>query len=376
MNQILMTVMALCAILGGADRLMGNKFGYGDKFEEGFRLLGPMALSMAGMICLAPVLADVLGRVIIPFYQAIGTDPAMFGSILAIDMGGYQLAKELAIDSRIGSYAGIVAASVFGCTLVFTIPVGMGMIRKEDRRLFAKGIMLGLAAMPAGLLAGGILAGLSVPECLRQNLTLFAAAVLLLLGLWKIPDKMVKGFCILADGIRALITVGLVLAAVESLTGWTLLPGMAPIEDAMRVVSSIGVVMLGSLPAAELLRRLLEKPFARLGTFLHISPLSLTGMLLGSVSAIPVFSLYQDMDEKGKTAAGAFLVSGTSLLAAHMGFTVSTEPDMLPALLCGKLCGALCAVVLAFFFQKSPLCLKIIKTETSPEESSADDSSR
>lgn len=376
MNQILMTVMALCAILGGADRLMGNKFGYGDKFEEGFRLLGPMALSMAGMICLAPVLADVLGRVIIPFYQAIGTDPAMFGSILAIDMGGYQLAKELAIDNRIGSYAGIVAASVFGCTLVFTIPVGMGMIRKEDRRLFAKGIMLGLAAMPAGLLVGGILAGLSVPECLRQNLTLFAASVLLLLGLWKIPDKMVKGFCILADGIRALITVGLVLAAVESLTGWTLLPGMAPIEDAMRVVSSIGVVMLGSLPAAELLRRLLEKPFARLGTHLHISPLSLTGMLLGSVSAIPVFSLYQDMDEKGKTAAGAFLVSGTSLLAAHMGFTVSTEPDMLPALLCGKLCGALCAVVLAFFFQKSPLCLKIIKTETSPEESSADDSSR
>lgn len=375
-NQILMTIMALCAILGGADRLMGNKFGYGDKFEEGFRLLGPMALSMAGMICLAPVLADVLGRVIIPFYQAIGTDPAMFGSILAIDMGGYQLAKELAIDNRIGSYAGIVAASVFGCTLVFTIPVGMGMIRKEDRRLFAKGIMLGLAAMPAGLLVGGILAGLSVPECLRQNLTLFAASVLLLLGLWKIPDKMVKGFCILADGIRALITVGLVLAAVESLTGWTLLPGMAPIEDAMRVVSSIGVVMLGSLPAAELLRRLLEKPFARLGTHLHISPLSLTGMLLGSVSAIPVFSLYQDMDEKGKTAAGAFLVSGTSLLAAHMGFTVSTEPDMLPALLCGKLCGALCAVVLAFFFQKSPLCLKIIKTETSPEESSADDSSR
>lgn len=353
-NQILMTVMALCAILGGADRLMGNKSGYGDKFEEGFRLLGPMALSMAGMICLAPVLADVLGRVIIPFYQAIGTDPAMFGSILAIDMGGYQLAKELAIDSRIGSYAGIVAASVFGCTLVFTIPVGMGMIRKEDRRLFAKGIMLGLAAMPAGLLTGGILAGLSITECLRQNLPLFAAAVLLLLGLWKIPDKMVKGFCILADGIRTLITIGLVLAAVESLTGWVILPGMAPIEDAMSVVSSIGVVMLGSLPAAELLRRLLENPFARLGTHLHISPLSLTGMLLGSVSAIPVFSLYQDMDEKGKTAAGAFLVSGTSLLAAHMGFVVSTEPDMLPALLCGKLCGALCAVALAFLFQKSP----------------------
>ena len=33
MNQILMTIMAAGVVLGGADRLLGNKFGYGDKFE-------------------------------------------------------------------------------------------------------------------------------------------------------------------------------------------------------------------------------------------------------------------------------------------------------------------------------------------------------
>lgn len=179
MNQILMLIMAAGVILGGTDRLLGNRFGYGNKFEEGFRLLGSTALSMAGMICLAPVLADVLGRVVIPLYQFIGADPAMFGSILAIDMGGYQLAGELAADHRIGSYAGIVVSAIFGCTLVFTIPVGMGMIQPEDRPHFARGIMLGLAAMPVGLLVGGILAGLSLPECLFQNLPVFAAALLL-----------------------------------------------------------------------------------------------------------------------------------------------------------------------------------------------------
>lgn len=347
MNQLLMIITAAGVILGGIDRLLGNKFGYGDKFEEGFRLLGPTALSMAGMICLTPVLSDVLGRIIIPLYQAIGADPAMFGSILAIDMGGYQLAKELAADSQIGSYAGIVVSAVFGCTLVFTIPVGMGILSQEDRKFFARGIMLGLTAMPVGLLAGGLLAGLSVSACLHQNLPVFAAALLLLLGLWKIPDQMVKGFCFLADGIRAMITVGLVLSAIRSLCGWQILPGMIPIEEAMKVVSSIGVVLLGSLPAAEFLRRLLDKPFTHLGARLSISPQSLTGMLLGLVSAIPVFSLYQDMDAKGKTAVGAFLVSGTSLLAAHMAFTVSTEPNLLPALVCGKLCGSLAAVILA-----------------------------
>lgn len=353
MNQILMAIMAAGAVLGGADRLLGNKFGYGEKFEEGFRLLGPTALSMAGMICLAPVLANVLGKAIIPFYQAIGVDPSMFGSVLAIDMGGYQLAKELAVDSRVGSYAGIVVSAVFGCTLVFTIPVGMGMIKKEDQTLFAKGIMLGLIAMPIGLMAGGLFSGLSPVQCLHQNLPIFVTALLLLLGLWKLPNQMIKGFCVLSNGIRALVTVGLVLAAVEFLCGWNPIPEMAPIEDAMNVVSSIGVVMLGSLPATELLRRLLKKPFTLLGERLSIKPLGLMGMLIGLVSPLPTLSMYHDMDEKGKVAVGAFLVNGTSLLAAHMGFVISTEPAMLPALICGKLSGAVAAAVLAMCFHKA-----------------------
>ncbi len=356
MNQILMIIISAGVLLGGTDRLLGNKYGYGDKFEEGFRLLGPMALSMTGMICLTPIIADFLRQTVVPFCQLTGTDPAMFGSLLAIDMGGYQLAKELAADSRTGSYAGIVVSAIFGCTLVFTIPVGMGMISRKDRPLFARGIMLGLTAMPAGLLAGGLLCGLSLAECIRQNLPVFSAALLLLLGLWKIPGKMVTGFCALASCIRFLVTAGLMAAAVQSLCGWSILPEMAPIGDAMEVVSSIGVVMLGSLPAAELLRRLLNAPFTRLGARLGIRPVSLTAMLTGLVSALPVFSLYSDMDEKGKVAAGAFLVSGTSLLAAHTGFVLGVEPDMLPALLCGKLCGALAAVILSvkFYGENSP----------------------
>ena len=121
-----MIVMAAGAVLGGVDRLRGNKWGFGDKFESGFMMLGSMALSMAGMICLTPVLAQGLEQVIVPFYRLIGVDPAMFGSLLAIDMGGYPLARDLAEDPLLGSYAGLVAASIFGCTIVFTIPSAWG----------------------------------------------------------------------------------------------------------------------------------------------------------------------------------------------------------------------------------------------------------
>jgi ethanolamine transporter len=349
MNQGLMILMAAGAVLGGVDRLRGNKWGFGDKFESGFMLLGSMALSMAGMICLTPVLAQWLGSVIVPLYRLMGVDPAMFGSLLAIDMGGYQLAKDLAEDPLLGSYGGLVVAAIFGCTIVFTIPVGMGMIPKTDQPFFAQGIMVGLAAMPVGLAVGGMLCGLSILTCLHQNLPIFVLALLLLLGLWKIPQKMVKGFCLLAEGIRWLVTIGLVLAAVESLTGWAVLPGMAPLEDAMATVASIGIVLLGSLPLAELIRRILTRPFAWLGERLGMKPQSLTAMLVGLVSALPTLSMYQDMDDRGKVAAGAFLVSGTSLLAAHMAFTVSTEPNMLGPLIGAKLAGAFAAVVAALW---------------------------
>ena len=351
MNQVLMIVMAAGAVLGGIDRILGNKFGLGEQFEKGFMLLGPMALSMAGMICLAPVLVDVLGQVVVPLYRLIGVDPAMFGAFLAIDMGGYQLAKGLAANSMIGSYAGLVVSAIFGCTLVFTIPVGMEMIPKVDRPLFARGIMLGLAAMPVGLIAGGLLCGLSLSDCLYQNLPVFVLALLLLLGLWRIPERMVKGFCLLAEGIKVVITVGLVLAAVEQLIGWNPVRGMTPIKEAMVVVASIGVVMLGSLPVAELLRRALSRPFTQLGSRLGIKPQSLTGMLISLATPLPTISMYPDMDNRGKVAAAAFIVSGTSLLAAHMGFVLSVEPEMLAPLAVGKLSGAFAAAALALWVE-------------------------
>lgn len=359
MNQVLMLIMAAGAVVGGIDRIRGNRWGYGAKFEEGFQLLGSTALSMAGIICLAPVLADVLGKAVIPIYRMIGVDPGMFGSLLAIDMGGYQLATELAADAQIGSYAGIVAASIFGCTIVFTIPVGMGMIPEEDRGCFARGIMLGLITIPAGLTVGGLFAGLSVSVCIRQNMPVFVMALLLLLGLWKTPEQMIRGFCAFAKGIRLIITIGLVLGAVEYLSGYHLIKGMTPLTEAMEVVSAIGIVMLGSLPVTEFLQRMLQKPLQMLGRRVGINSAGMTGLLVGAVSAIPALSMYREMDERGKVANAAFLVSAASMLAAHMGFTFSTEPQLLGALIGGKLSGGAAALLTVLLCTREKPGIKI-----------------
>ena len=349
MNQVIMCVCAAGVLLGGLDRIFGNKRGYGKKLEEGFLLLGPTALSMVGIICLAPVLSQALGKVIIPLYQLIGVDPAMFGGLLAIDMGGYQMAGELALDPLLGKYSGIIVGAVFGCTVVFLIPVGMEIVSWEDRPLFAKGIMMGLIVMPVSLAVGGLVCGLSVLQILHQNVPVLMLALLLMLGLWKIPDAMVKGFAVFAGGIRVVVTIGLMMGAISYLTGITILPGLIPVEEAMEVVSAIGIVMLGSLPITELLVRYLKRPFTWLGTKCGMNESSVAGLLVCLVSVIPAITMLKGMDKRGKIVNVAYMVSAASMLAAHLGFTISAEPDMTGALLAAKLSGGAAAVAVSLF---------------------------
>lgn len=347
LNRILMIFIAAGAVLGGADKILGNRFGLGQKFDEGFVLMGPMALSMTGIICLAPVVSAWLGGVIRPVLSAVGIDPAMFGCVLAIDMGGYQLAMDLAQDTSIGQFSGIIASSMFGCTLVFTIPVGMSVLAEGDRPFFLKGILAGLISLPAGLLVGGMLQGLPFGTILFQCIPIFLLSVVLLMGLIRFPDRTIHLFSGVARVIQIAATVGLILAAVQQIADVTILPGLASAEEALNIVGSIAIVMLGSLPLAELLRRCLFRPFRWIGSKTGLNDASTTGLIVGAVTVMPALAMVRDMDRRGKVLCGAFLVCGASAFAAHMGFVAATQPELIMPLLGGKISGALVGLIVA-----------------------------
>lgn len=83
----------------------------------------------------------------------------------------------------------------------------------------------------------------------------------------------------------------------------------------MAVVSSIGIVMLGSLPISEILQRVLRRPFSWAGKKAGINEASVAGLLIGMVSVIPVLTMLHQMDTRGKIVNVAFLVSAASTLA-------------------------------------------------------------
>lgn len=352
-SEIIMWVMAIGAIIGGIDRIIGNKFGLGEKFEEGFNSMGPLALGMVGIVCLAPVISNVLGPIIIPGITAIGADPAIFGSILPNDTGGYPLAMSLAINEQAGLFSGLIVASMLGCTIVFSIPVGLGLIEKRDQPYFAKGLLIGLITVPIGSIIGGAIAGYDMGMVLINSVPVIAISILLAIGLKFIPNGMIKGCIIFGQFIVVVITIGLAAAAFEAMTGVVIIPGMDPIQDALGIIGDIAIVLLGTFPVLSILTKLLDKPLTAIGTKLGMDATSTAGIVFTLANSIPVYKMMKDMNPRGKIINTAWLVPATAALGDHLGFTAGVYPQAITAVVVSKIIAGVLAVILAMAMTKN-----------------------
>ena len=352
-HEILIGVMAVFAVLGALDRIIGNKFGLGQEFENGILAMGSLGLSMIGIIALSPVLAAVLKPVIVPVFSFLGADPAMFaGTILANDMGGGALAKELTTDPQAAGLGGVITGSMLGATIVFTIPVALGILPQKDRPFLAKGILCGIVTIPVGVLAAGLVAGYPILMILRNLIPIVLIGALIALGLWKAEKAMIKGFGIFGKGVVAVITVGLAAAIVQSLTGWTLIPGLGNLEEGFQTVGVIAIVLAGAFPLVFVITKLLRKPLLKLGHLLGINDTAAAGLIASLANSIATFGMVKNMDDRGKVVNIAFAVSAAFVFGDHLGFTAGFAPELLPAVIVGKLIGGISAVAVALLLTR------------------------
>jgi len=353
-HEILIAVMAGFAILGAVDRIFGNRWGLGKEFEEGILAMGSLALAMVGIVSLAPVLAGLLKPVVVPIFGFLGADPAMFaGTILACDMGGGALALEMTEDTQAAMLGGVLNGSMLGATIVFTIPVAMGILKEQDRPAMAKGILCGIVTIPLGVLAGGLAAGFSAVMVLRNLIPIVLIAVLIALGLWRAEQAMVKGFAVFGKIVVIVVTIGLAAAIVEALTGFIILPGMAPISEGFATVGAIAIVLAGAFPLVALVTRLLRKPLMAAGHLLGINDAAAAGLIASLANSIATFGMVKDMNERGKVVNIAFAVSAAFVFGDHLGFAAGFSPQLLPALIAGKLAGGISAVAVALWLTRS-----------------------
>ena len=231
--NVISIVMACFSLLGALDRILGDRFGLGREFEKGLMLLGNLAVSIIGMIVIAPLLAEAMQPAFGFLSDVLHIDPSIIPACLfANDMGGGLLASEVMLEENVGLFNAMVVSSMMGCTISFTIPYALGVVDQSKQRMLLMGLLCGIVTIPVGCFVSGLVLGIRLTALLVNLLPLILFSGLIAFGLIRCPEACVKIFGVVGTGIRIVITAGLALALFRFLTGVELVKGLDTLEGA------------------------------------------------------------------------------------------------------------------------------------------------
>lgn len=347
MSPITIVVLIFAAV-GAVDFILGNKFGVGAAFEKAFSLFCPMALTMLGMIVLAPAIGAWLNPFFVWFYDVFGIDPSILpASILANDMGGASLATSICLTPEMGGFNGFVVASMLGTVISFTIPFSLGLVKKEQQKDLFFGLLCGIATVPFGSFVGGLLCGLSPLAVLLDLLPVILFSLIVGATLVFVPKICIKCFGVFGVFIKAVAIVGMALAIFTFLTKVEISPYFDTLENAAMVCVNACVVLAGMLPFMHILSALLDKPLNKLGKKVGLNAISAISLLATIVTSSTTFGIMDQMNRKGVVLNAAFAVSASFALGSHLAFTMALDARYVLPMVVGKLISGVAAVALA-----------------------------
>lgn len=346
-------IMIVFSIIGGIDKLLGNKFGLGVKFEEGFKAMGGLVLSIIGIYSLSPIIAQGLIPILNPIAHLFNTDPSVFiSSILATDLGAYTTSMEITNNPIVGNYIGLVLGSMLGSTISFTIPVATSMISLNDYTYFSKGILSGIVTIPVGMLVSGILMKISYKDIVFSLIPVILAIIPIVIGLIKAQDKMVKIFTKLGKVINIIGIVGLLLSILEFSLGIKLVEGMISFQEGIIIVANISIILSGAYPLLYYISRKSHRILRIITNKYDIDEYSILGIISSLASCIPMFGVYNEMNWKGKIINAAFAVSGAFTFGGQLGYVSAVSSESVNPFVIGKLAAGLSSLCVAFILIK------------------------
>ena len=352
MNPIAIVVL-IFSVIGAADFLLGSKLGVGEEFKKAFSLFCPMALSMLGMIVIAPAIGVWLTPAFEKFYQLLGIDPSIIpASLFANDMGGTQLAQSVCKTESIGNYNAFVISSMMGCVISFTIPFSIGMVKKEQQKDMFFGFLCGIITIPAGSLVAGLMCKIPILPLLINLIPLLILSGILIAALLLFPNSCIKCFSVFGFIMKALAIVGLVLSVFTFLTKIQISPHFDTFENGAFICANACVTLSGALPFMYIITKLLNKPLSKVSAKVGIDNTSAVALLGSLVTNASTFGVMDKMNKKGVVLNSAFAVSAAFVFGGHLAFTMAFDTNYIAPMIVGKLISGICAVILALVLYK------------------------
>lgn len=355
MSEIVVAVMACFMVLGAADKaIFSGRFGYGEEFEKGLGAMGPLSMSMVGIMCAAPSIGAFLGPALTPFFNAIGSDPSVAACmVLGVDSGGLPLALALAKTHEAAMLSGLGLGGSFGCIMTFALPISLSICSEESRPDVARGLVAGIIAAPFSLFAVAAVMGYGFGNVLRLGLPAFAVAAILALLLTFCRDAAVRGCLLVGRLMMAAFVVLLACAAIEHWFSVTLIPGMAPIGRQLEIVGEIGVMLSGAFPMVKFAERHFGGAIRGLARLLRIDSTASLGMIVSIANPLPMYVTLNRMTPEGRVVCSAFSGPVLCLLGDHLGFITAAYPAGTIPMLAGKILSALLALAIALLLVRA-----------------------
>lgn len=352
-SKIVMTILAIFFAAGAIDSMLGNRFGLGEPFLKAFRMMGSLALGILGLYSLAPAAAQGIGTLVQPLAQATGIDPSAFPALIfPVDLGGFTIATAIAHDAQMGLFFGAVAASIFGATVGYNIPLASGLVKPEHNAELALGMLCGLITTPVGIYLAGILTGLPALALAINMLPMALLGGILCVALLRAPTTTARLFAKFGRLMNILGTAGIVLQMLRTLTGWDPIPAMAPLPQSMSLIATITFSVTGGMMLLHVVQRYLPRQLDSLGKRVGLDGKSISGLLISTVTTLVVYSSYDEYPSRGRVLCAAFGASGAFLLGGQMSVVSTLAPDMIPAYFLAKGISGVLAVSLAVLLYK------------------------
>lgn len=404
------------AVSGAVASIIKPDSGLGKEFVNGIHSIGPVFLAQAGIMAAIPYLSVAISRGLGPFFESLGSDVSIAAlAIIAVDMGGYQLADALTVNRDMWITAMFVGYTS-GATIVYLIPVGLTMLNQKDHKYLALGAMAGLVSIPFGVLIVLMLTtfnNLPIREIISTDSAalyylelefitmlkylspLIVFCFVLAAGLKFRPQMMVKGFLVFGKLMDAFIKLVLVFSIVEYFTGfftkvfgiWGFDPLFADNKElfrAIEIAGYIGIMLAGTFPICYLFQKYCKKPMQILGKNLKLSETGALAFVMVLANIIATYHLFKHLTARDKVLCVAFGVCAQATIGDHLAFTANFQPTLILPILLGKLGGGIIAVLIAIRFSvpsalifeqqdhANSLMQGALEKENSPEEAESD----
>jgi ethanolamine transporter len=379
-GTVILWIIMACAVVGCIASVAKPESEVGRQFVAGVESVGSLWIAVAGIFASIPYLTAFINGAFGPLYNLVGADDAIAATtIVAVDMGGYQLAYALR-DSYESWIQSMITGYMAGATIVFTIPVAIKMVPRSYHKYMALGIMSGVLTIPIGVLVACTIIAFTNPTIREACVTsgeatyqlamnfstifinlipLIIVCVLIAIGLKLIPNGMIKGFMVFGTVLESTLKIIFVIMVVDYFTGlpstimgsiWHFDPIVADEKDLVRALEACGytaMMLCGAFPFVYLLQKFLSKPLGKLGRYIGLSGETMTGLLATCANVLALFAMTKRMNGRDFVICVSFAVCCAFLLGDHLSFAANWQPTLIVPVLLGKFLAGICAIIFA-----------------------------